>query len=360
MLRKISKGLEQTILAITIAGTIMITPTAFTKETNSNNEKQTAEQIQNTSADEEYKKAFTYFVVKSKGGDGGTKTLNLLLELHEKFPESIDAHILAANIYSIEKSKVDYDKAQALFDEVLLKDPKNITAFRGKGFAAHMKVFPTTREEVLDLTIPDQIPERFLKGEEEAIKNYDEALKINPNDFSANYNKAMSLQFLRKFEQAKYYFLKASQINLKMQSFIGKEPTLKEEGEVSYVCEPSGACATSALYKYIIDNYFSIVINNNKIVSAEPTQTYISNENDALAFCFLHLGTCFSSGKNIDTKKAIEYYDKAIKLNPNIYYCYNMKRMIHLFTDQIAEAEKDQADLEKMVNRINNLIIQSK
>lgn len=60
----------------------------------------------------------------------------------------------------------------------------------------------------------------LLRKEEEAIRCYDEAIKINPKDAEVWYNKGMSLKILEKDSESRDCFKKAQEIDPDYKEFI--------------------------------------------------------------------------------------------------------------------------------------------
>lgn len=302
-----------------------------------------------------FREAVEGIVPKSKGGDGGTKSIAMLKSFPELFPDSIDALLVTANMCTIDEQNRDFAMGIKLYDKILSRDPRNVAAYVNKGAALYLRALPKTRTQAIDIGLYRPQPEEFVEGMREAIKCFESALMISPKDFAANYNKAMAHRMINEPKEAITYFLKAAEASFKTMSMLGTIPRLNEEGNITVVAEPGGICVISAFYRHIIDNYLTEYIQGNRIVTCGPTETYISSENDALAFCYYNLGSSYSHDPVTDVDLCLKYLGKAIELNPKVYQFYKLRSMVHLLTEHFNEADEDMRSAEKVIGEINRL-----
>jgi tetratricopeptide (TPR) repeat protein len=280
---------------------------------------------------------------------GGEITLRLLMDLSERFPNSNEALLVSADLYLDAVPGFDYDKAIGLYDRILSRDQKNVTAYIGKGTALYKKV-------ALNIKAGNDSGQKYEGNEPaQAIACVEAALKLDPNNFAALYNKAEVLRMLERGREAIKCYEKAAKIGLKARPLKGSLPDISEEGQTVFVAAPAAVCAWGGLEKYMIDNYLTVVVDGKNLRFISKDQFYISNDNDVPAFCNFAIGICYAQDDMRDYKTAMKYIDRAISQNSSVYMFYLVRAQLNTGMGNEDEALRDQENAKAAIQRIEVL-----
>jgi tetratricopeptide (TPR) repeat protein len=201
-----------------------------------------------------------------------------------------------------------FEETVKCYNEVLRIDPKNQNALENKNDAIEKlkslneslkPMYNSKPNEKIKITKQKNAQEWLSKGIslyrsekiEDAIKCYDEALKIDPQDVYARKNKDIALDILRKFKESIKSYDKALKINPKnAEAWKKKGSTYKNIGRL----EEAIKCFDEAL-------------------KIDPTDARVWN----------------SKGFNLSTlerfEDAIKCYDEALKMDPEYICALNNK-----------------------------------
>jgi tetratricopeptide (TPR) repeat protein len=102
-----------------------------------------------------------------------------------------------------------YDEAIAVENEIIEEDPTFFKAYYIKG-----------------------ITQCYAGNYEEGSKNIDKALELNPDDYMARFNKALSLELYRHYDDALIWYNKALEISKKEWSYYGIASIYGRRGDV--------------------------------------------------------------------------------------------------------------------------------
>jgi tetratricopeptide (TPR) repeat protein len=154
----------------------------------------------------------------------------------------------------------------------------------------------------------------FIKGKyNEAIKYYDEALRINPKKAESWYNKGLALFQLNDFKEAIIIFDKALVIR-------------PNYAEVLFY---------KGVALYDLENYREALDCFDKALELDPTNIYsLVNKGNALEKITLEDSKKYSANYSL----AISCYNKAISINPNFPAAWYCKGRVHYELGKYKEA----------------------
>ena len=206
-----------------------------------------------------YREAFQYLTAKPGEKVDGTPAVLIFKGLPERFPNSIEAMLVAANIDSW-ATPTDYNKAIEQYDKIIEQDPKNVAAYVGKGTALFKSV-------EIDILRSNQEGRRYDSREiTEATQAFDTALKLDPNNFAANYNMGAMFRLLERSKKAIKYYQRAIDIGLKTSYNDRQIPNITDEGKIMFVMAPAAECCISGAMEYTIVNGFSKVVDGRRVI----------------------------------------------------------------------------------------------
>jgi len=201
----------------------------------------------------------------------------------------------------------------------------------------------------------NRIPDKVKKAAEAAIKDYDAAIKLQPRLFSAHYNKGIALKTLGKEKQAVKCFDRAIKIGLKVAPY---ELSVAQEANSEYIGSAEPMYAMSSFIRHMIDTGMCEQINGQKIVQLSTPMTFISNQNDPVAFAYYHKGTGLAKPNLKRYKEAIDSLNKAIELNPNVPQFYLIRGLIYAGTGQGEKAFDDHQEAMRIIRKMSDLLNQ--
>ena len=293
--------------------------------------------------------------------------MRLLSEFSERFTNSVQAQMIGANLTAFgllntdytainpyAAAHMDFEKAINWYDRIISQDPKNIAALNNRGIAISFSVAPKTQEDALRIALGTGVPGSFKTGMEKAIESFDAVIKLDPENFAANYNKGMALGILRKNMEAIKCFEVAVKTGLKIGYRGSRIPDLAGEENVVSLGSTTAMTIMSGVAKYVVDTAQTEVVDGNRIVSTAPTETYISNENDAMAFCNFQIGLCYARAGPGEYRNALQYFDKAVGLNPNVPKFYKFRGLVDLSV-RPEYSDKDAAKVAEIMQRMMEL-----
>ena len=281
---------------------------------------------QDTDIEEEYKKCLLEFD-KQRVFDP-----YVFLVLTEKAPDNPYTHMILGNALSLsEFTPNHYQKAIEEFDKAIEINPNIASVYVNRGIAHFIKNEPTGGIPSWMITGED-IPEDFIEESELAIKDFDRAIKLDPNLFSAYFNKGVILKTLGREKESIPCFEKAIKIGIKNKSSLS--PTVSNEDDVEFLGTGHPMMAMSNLRKYLIDKKLGLEKKQGKIVRLSSILVFISNENDPLAFAYYHQGSAYASANLRDYNPAIECFNMAIEKNPNVPSFYAVRGVVYAGTGQ--------------------------
>lgn len=267
----------------------------------------------------------------------------------EKFPKSDKAHFLMGNIYFISRFPDSYRLAIEEYDKAIALNPEFAAAYINKGNAVwYMNESRLTLDDAIE-------PSEFIKTVgQRAINEYDKAIQLEPKLFSAHNNKGVVSK--HKGEKKQAIEILTTAINLKAKIGGPYETTVKGEDKTLYYGGVEPMFVMSSFCRNIIDVGASIEVKGQRVIQLSKEMTFISNENDPTAFAYYHRGTAYASNEIRSYKKAVEDFDKAIELNPNVPYFYFVKYLSSMGLNDIGKALSAQIENEKAVERIRKLV----
>jgi len=146
---------------------------------------------------------------------------------------------------SYNESLKAYDEAIRLYDEVLQSNSHDANAWYYKGLALSDKVVLIQSGESLNATGTDQDITGYL---EDALKAYEEAIKINPKYLTAWKNKGNVLYALAKYNESIQAYERAIEIDQKYAlAWYGKGLALSKLGRYDEAVNAYDRAIESAL-----------------------------------------------------------------------------------------------------------------
>lgn len=324
--------------------------------------------------EEAYKDAFKYMKTAGEsGGDVSVTTIRTLKELPTRFPGSVDAQLVFANMIAFNGVnpsytgtladpsivRPDFGKAIGIYDRILSQNPTNVAALVDRGVALCFTASPKNEDEAKAIGMGN-MPDTFRKGFEQAIADFDHALQVDTNSFAAYYDKATALSSLGRSKEAIACFERAERIGLRTSDLSGTVPDLSREQTTVAIYGPSSAALISRFGKYWVDNWEAKTIDGKRIVQVERTEAYISNSNDVEALCEFHIGQCYAHADLHDYSASLRYFDHAIELDPDVYQYYQFRALVEFGTGRQSKADADEAKAHEVNNKINALILKGR
>ena len=218
--------------------------------------------------------------------------------------------------------KGDYNGAIRIYDEALSLNPNNALAYYGSGLAYA----------------------QGLKQYERAIQDYDKAIELNPNYAVAYTSRGTSYALLGQKERAIQDFDKAIELNpkhagaynnrgLTYRNLGQNELAIKDFNKAIELNPKYDKAYNHRGYTYQILGQYELAIKDyNKAIELNP--------NYALAYT--NRGSSYGIlGKY---EQAIQDFNKAIELNPNNSLAYKIRGLCY---QQLGDEAKAQADLDK-------------
>ena len=200
-----------------------------------------------------------------------------------------------------------------------------------------------------------------LKRYEEAIKAYEEAVKINPKNDDAWYNKGNGLARLKRYEEAIKAYEEAVKINPKYdKAWYNKGFCL---GELKRYEEAIKAFEKTIELNpkydkawYNKGNVFGKLKRYEEAIEAYEKAIEINPKNDK---AWVNKGVYLAKDKRY--KEAIKAYKKAIKINPEEALVYSNLGELYLDIGNLEDASKKAKDaLERNKNLVSALTLQGR
>ena len=265
---------------------------------------------------------------------------------------SEQARLLLGNLYLMNQDQTLSEKGNAAitqYDLVIKANPKFLPAYVNRGVARMISVEPEDMQTVMKIALSKTIPEKRRLPLELALKDFDEALRLEPKSFPANHNKGLVLEHMGRQKEAVDYFDRAINIGAKRRNLYGRMPTLKEEGEIINLTT-DGACFFGGFSNFLQENMLRV--SDGRVMGIQGQTIYPKTENDFVAFAYDKKAICFSTGDNIDYRTAIKNFDKAIALNPDVPWFYKMRSLSYI---GLGDIEKARADAQKAIEILEKL-----
>lgn len=297
------------------------------------------EKSKNENLELEYQKAL------SKLNENTIYDPSSFIELTRKFPNSPHAHFILGNAYLISdlpKNRIEVIKE---YTKTISLDPNFAAAYVNKGIALYQSSEPSL-EEILKNDFPENKKEFWRQ----AIIEFDKAIKINPNLFSAYFNKGVILNHLEREKEAIPCFDNAIRIGLKVHSF--DKPNISIEDKMEYLSTGDPLMVISGLRRYIVKQCCSELVNGMRIIQLSKNLAFISNENDPIAFTYYYKGISYARANVKDYKNAIKNFNKAIEINPNVPLFYQMLGLSYIGNDQMDQATLTLEKFSQSIDRI--------
>jgi tetratricopeptide (TPR) repeat protein len=172
------------------------------------------------------------------------------------------------------------------------------------------------------------IAKNNLEQYAEAIKDFDKAIELNPNDAAAYNNRGLAKKDLRQYAEAIQDYDKAIELNPNaaayynrgiVKNYLGQYAKAIKDFDKAIELNPNYAC---------FYNYRSIA-KENLVIELNP--------NDARAY----YNRGFAKHNLKRYAEGIQDYDKAIELNPNYADAYSYRGLAKFNLKQYAEAIED-------------------
>jgi tetratricopeptide (TPR) repeat protein len=348
-------GASKTLRSIAVAGALAVSFSPHLRADDPTNAIATPSSTPQT-VEDAYRDAFQYPKSKEFGPEiGWAMTVRKLKDLPEQFTNSVDAQLVAANLTAFATQTKDYKKAIKMYDFIISNNPTNVAALINKGVVLSFMAGPHNDADTIRFAMGGVAPGEFERYAEQAIATFDTVLKMDPSNFAANYDKGIMLNFMvstpdHSSDAIKCFKLAADKAS-KTEYLRGTDPDITKEQQVVSVRSSSAMAVVSGLAAYMIDNNQSELVDGKMIISTEPNETYISNANDELAFCYYNIGLCYGHADIKDYKTALRYMDKAIDLNTNSFQFYEFRGLIDQGVnpdDTIVDRQKAQDVVDKL------------
>ena len=193
---------------------------------------------------------------------------------------------------------------------------------------------------------------QYQKNYHDAIKCYDEAIRLNPNYFDAYYNLGLTYRKLNDLKQAIAEYTKAIKLNLNFTyAYINRGNAYDDLGEhyraisdydkaIQIDPNVAGAYYNRGLAYHNLKNFKQAIQDYSKTIELNPSYKEAYN-NRGNAYFNLQ-----------DYESAIKDYNKAIELNPNFILAYNNRGVTY---QRLGNNEKAQADFNKAKQLSNNV-----
>ena len=214
------------------------------------------------------------------------------------------------------------------------------SSFRVEEFAPVIRAYPTLADEWFNLGIACTILER----EDEAVKAYEEALRLNSNDAEARFNLGVMLSILDREDEAEAAFREALKAKLPVtQHFkLGLAYyTLKRYGEAANELEQ----AIRANEPHPVTNYIKLGLSYNglgRYDDAARTFGEAIRLNPEIALNYynaaFYLGVSLQLGRKL--REAAEAYREAIRIRPDFAYARFNLGVVCLSIGDIASARE--------------------
>ncbi len=245
--------------------------------------------------------------------------------LVEKAPDNARAHMIMGNVLSFSRVSERHLKAIEEFSRAIQLDPKAASAYVNRGIMVYELVEPI-KEMPEWMATKENMPERFVRTSELAIRDFDTAIKINPRLFSAYFDKGVVLKYLGREEEAISVLEKAIKIGIRNRN---TSPTVSNEGDAEVLGTGDPMMVVSSFKNYAISTKATIQKKGRRVVNLTPYVTYIPNEDDPIALAYYHMGTAYASSHLRNYTAAIDCFDKAIRLNENMPFLYSSRFTIY-------------------------------
>lgn len=278
----------------------------------------------------------------------------LLSSLSSNFPSLTKAMMVSADIKTFVDT--DYDNAINLYKQILSKDPDVVAAYVGEGSAIFRQaadaLFKMQNKLVGELMLTQHA--------REAVDLFDAAIKLQPRNFAANYNKACVLKFIGRNDEAIKSFKNAADARVQVK-YDGAIPMINDEETTTSLMQSDTMCYIGGAAKYIVEKSGMSVLNEGGtsvmfVHLGADHGFYLSNKNDATAFCYLNIAKCYAgydcSNDNKNLGKALENINTAISFNPQIPELIRVKAQLHLDTEQTEEYEHDKKTYEALMEKM--------
>ena len=145
------------------------------------------------------------------------------------------------------------------------------------------------------------------KNFEKALKLFEEAINLNPNDYQGYFGRGTAYDSLKNYRQAISDFTQAIKLNPNFSM------TYNNRGNAYYY----------------LQNYTQAILDYNQVIKLKP--------NDAEAY--INRGNTYKDLQNYD--QAISDYNQAIKLNPNLADAYNGRGAAYFNLKNYSKAIED-------------------
>jgi tetratricopeptide (TPR) repeat protein len=345
--------------SIAVAGALAMGFSSYLRADDATNTVAAASSTKPQTVEEAYTQALQYIKSKDLGPEeGGAMMIRSLKELPEQFTNSVDAQLIAANLTAFATQTKNYEKAVKMYDYILSNNPTNVAALVNKGVVLSFMAGPHSDAETMRFAMDGVAPGKFQQYADDALKTFDAVLKVDPGNFAANYNKGIMLNFMVNTpgysRDAIKCFKLAADKAVKTRYLRGTAPDISTEQNFTSVRSSSAMAIVSGLAAYMIDNSQSELVDGNMIISTQPQETYISNSNDALAFCNYNIALCYAHPDIKDYTTALKYMDRAIDLNTNAFQFYEFRALIDQGVNP-DDTSNDRQKAQDIVDRIRNL-----
>ena len=218
-------------------------------------------------------------------------------------------------------NKKNYTEALKFFDEAVNLNPNNYKGYFERG---------TTYQ--------------YIQNYEQSIIDLNKAIELNPNSAAAYNNRGETYRYLKKYNQAISDYNKALNLNLNYDAAYNNRAIVMDDlkqydAAIADYTKAIECSPNEALYyrnrAYTYDNmknYDAAIIDLNKAIELDPNSAKSYNNR----------GWAYKNLKNYS--QAISDYTKAIELNPNKYLYYKNRAECY---QALGETEKADADFAK-------------
>jgi tetratricopeptide (TPR) repeat protein len=243
------------------------------------------------------------------------------------------------NIYSVAEFTNDrFEKALKEYDKALKLRPNFTAALVDRGVTRFIQNENAFRVSSLS----GRFPEESENIANQIILDFDKALQINPELFSAYFNKGVVLKSMGKEREAIKCFDAAITIGLVHRQL--HNPTIAYEGDYESLGTGHPMCTMSQFREYLIQKHLTIAAEGRSIVRLSTLITFIPGDQDPVAFAHYHKGVAYARSNVRDYKSAVQSLSQAIKLNPNVPEFYSKRALAYM---GMGDAENMTADMSK-------------
>jgi len=260
--------------------------------------------------------------------------------LAQQFPSSPEVHLLLANIYTLSAfAENRFENALKEYNAAIQLDPTSVAAFVNRGVMRCIQ----HEDALLVAALGRTIPEEANRAGREAIMDFDKAMELNPNLFSAHFNKGVVLKTLGKEREAISSFDRAIAIGTKAPTMV--RPTVAEEGVREFLGTGHPMCTMSQFREYMVQNHMTVIANDQRVVRLSTSLVFVPGNNDMVAFAHYHKGVAYAGANVRDYRHAVESLTQAIEMNPKVPVFYSMRALALV---GMGEGAKTVEDMERV------------